>query len=113
MPIEGEADVAMQVNAVTAGIASKRRVEMDQYTLAAQARDTWHSIQDCDSCRLLPIGDATLLELKPKLLHMRTLHEVFYKIKYHTSWHHTIIITTAVAASMDGGWWPLIKLQWH
>ena len=77
VPIEGEADVAMQVNAVTAGMASKRPVEMDQGTLAAQARDTWHSIQDGDSCRVLPIKDATLLELKPKWLHMRTVHEVF------------------------------------
>ena len=77
VPIEGEADVAMQVNAVTAGMAPKRWVEMDQDTLAAQARDTWHSIQDGDSCRVLPIEDATLLELKPKWLHMRTLHEVF------------------------------------
>ena len=76
VPIEGEADVAMQVNAVTAGMASKRRVEMDQDTLAAQAGETWHPIQDGDYCRVLPIEDATLLGLRPKLLHTRTLHEV-------------------------------------
>ena len=86
---------------------------MYQDTLTAQVRDAWHSIQDGDSCRVLPIEDATLLELKPKWLHIRTLHEVFYKLKYHTSWNHTVIITTAVAASMDGGLWPHIKLQWH
>ena len=28
-------------------------------------------------------------------------------MKSHTSWNHTVIITTAVAASMDGGLWPL------
>jgi hypothetical protein len=36
LPIEGDADVAMQVNAVTVGMASKRWVDMDQDTLAAQ-----------------------------------------------------------------------------
>ena len=30
-----------------------------------------------------------------------------YKIKSHTSWNHTVIITTAFVASMDGGLWPL------
>ena len=80
---------------------------MDQDTLAAQARDTWHYIQDGDSCRVLPIEDATLLELKLKILHMRTLHEVFYNMKYNTYWNHTVIITIAVVASMDGGLWPL------
>ena len=28
-------------------------------------------------------------------------------MKSHTSWNHTVIITTAAAASRDGGLWPL------
>ena len=112
VPIEGEADVAMQVSAVTAGMAPKRRVEIDQDTLAAQARDTWHSIQDGDSCRVLPIEDATLLELNPKLLHMRTLHEVFtneisYILESYSN-HHK-------CCCCFHGWWVVapIKLPWH
>ena len=94
-------------------MASKRQVDMGQDTLAAPAGDTLHPIQDGDSCRVLPIEDATLLELKPKWLHMRTLREVFLRMKSHTSWNHTVIITVVVAASTDGGLLPHIKLQWH
>ena len=44
-------------------------VETDQDTLGAQVVKTWLPIEDWDYCGVLPIEEATLLELKLKWLH--------------------------------------------
>ena len=111
VPIEGEADVAMQVNATTAMLLWWHGIQTTGWDGPGHSGSSspWHLALHSGWWLLQSASHRGCHALGAQA-EMAT-HEnppwSVYKMKSDTSWNHTVIITTAVAASMDGGLWPL------
>ena len=111
VPIEGEADVAMQVNATTAMLFWWHGIQTTGWDGPGHTGSSiqWHLASHSDRWLLQSASHrgSHALGVQAEMATHENPPWSVNKMKYHTSWNHTVIITTAVAASMDGGLWPL------